>query len=408
VLGTERHESRRIDNQLRGRSGRQGDPGRSKFYLSLQDDLMRIFGSDRMDGMLQKLGLKEGEAIIHPWINKAIERAQAKVEARNFDIRKNILKYDNVMNDQRKVVFEQRKEFMAQETVRDTIDDMRHGVIDDMVARSIPEQAYAEQWDVAGLKESVATSSTSTCRWRNGRRKRASPTRRSASACARPPTKPMPARGAELVEVMTYVEKQVLLQTLDHLWREHLVTLDHLRQVIGWRGYAQRDPLNEYKSEAFDLFNGPRGPPARAGHGPAHAYRGGVPAARARELPPMFASTSIPATGENEMAMPQGQASEPVRHSATRRTPPRPCPPRPAIPRIRPAGARSAATRHARAGRARNTSTATGGSWPDPAQGGGTSKRGGATAPFACLALPGACSARTREGGSPPRLTSAS
>src|SRR4051812_10700279 len=153
VLGTERHESRRIDNQLRGRSGRQGDPGRSKFYLSLQDDLMRIFGSDRMDGMLSKLGLKEDEAIVHPWINKAIERAQAKVEARNFDIRKNILKYDNVMNDQRKVVFEQRKEFMNQESVRETIDEMRHGIIDDMVARRIPESAYAEQWDVAGLKE---------------------------------------------------------------------------------------------------------------------------------------------------------------------------------------------------------------------------------------------------------------
>src|SRR5690606_34856719 len=158
VLGTERHESRRIDNQLRGRSGRQGDPGRSKFYLSLQDDLMRIFGSDRMDGMLQKLGLKEDEAIVHPWINKAIERAQAKVEARNFDIRKNILKYDNVMNDQRKVIFEQRKEFMAEESVRETIDDMRHGVIDDMAARAIPANAYAEQWDAAGLKESVAST----------------------------------------------------------------------------------------------------------------------------------------------------------------------------------------------------------------------------------------------------------
>ena len=156
ILGTERHEARRIDNQLRGRSGRQGDPGRSKFYLSLQDDLMRIFGSDRMDGMLQKLGLKEGEAIIHPWINKAIEKAQQKVEARNFDIRKNILKYDDVMNDQRKVVFEQRKDFMAQESVRETIDEMRHGVIDDIVARHIPPDAYPEQWDIAGLKEAVA------------------------------------------------------------------------------------------------------------------------------------------------------------------------------------------------------------------------------------------------------------
>src|SRR5215211_5149746 len=156
IVGTERHESRRIDNQLRGRSGRQGDPGRSKFYLSLQDDLMRIFGSDRMDGMLQKLGLEENEAIVHPWINKAIERAQAKVEARNFDARKNILKYDNVMNDQRKVVFEQRRDFMSQESVRETVDDMRHGIVDDIVARHIPADAYPEQWDTAGLKESVA------------------------------------------------------------------------------------------------------------------------------------------------------------------------------------------------------------------------------------------------------------
>src|SRR5690606_40012253 len=155
VLATERHESRRIDNQLRGRSGRQGDPGRSKFFLSLQDDLMRIFGSDRMDGMLQRLGLKEDEAIIHPWINKAIEKAQGKVEARNYDIRKNILKYDNVMNDQRKVVFEQRREFMGAESVRETIDDMRQTVIDDIVARHIPQGAYPEQWDVAGLEESV-------------------------------------------------------------------------------------------------------------------------------------------------------------------------------------------------------------------------------------------------------------
>ena len=152
IIGTERHESRRIDNQLRGRSGRQGDPGRSKFYLSLQDDLMRILGSDRMDGMLQRLGLEQGEAIIHPWINKAIEKAQQKVEARNFDMRKNVLKYDNVMNDQRKVVFEQRRDFMGQESVRETVDEMRHGVVDDLVAVHVPENAYAEQWDAEGLK----------------------------------------------------------------------------------------------------------------------------------------------------------------------------------------------------------------------------------------------------------------
>ncbi len=192
IVGTERNESRRIDNQLRGRSGRQGDPGRSKFYLSLQDDLMRIFGSDRMDGMLQRLGLEEGEAIIHPWINKAIAKAQQKVEARNFDMRKNVLKYDNVMNDQRKVVFEQRREFMAQESVRETVDEMRQGVIDDVVARHIPEDAYPEQWDIASLRESVTRDLNLDVRSRTGPRKRASPTRRSASACARRPTRPMP------------------------------------------------------------------------------------------------------------------------------------------------------------------------------------------------------------------------
>src|SRR5256885_3073086 len=155
VLGTERHESRRIDNQLRGRSGRQGDPGRSKFFLSLEDDLMRIFGSDKLDGMLQKLGLKEDEAIVHPWINKALEKAQQKVEARNFDIRKNILKFDNVMNDQRKVIFEDRRKMMAQESLEPTIAEMRAGVIDDIVTKHIPHDAYPEAWDIAGLKEEL-------------------------------------------------------------------------------------------------------------------------------------------------------------------------------------------------------------------------------------------------------------
>jgi preprotein translocase subunit SecA len=306
IIGTERHESRRIDNQLRGRSGRQGDPGRSKFYLSLKDDLMRIFGSDRMDGMLQKLGLEEGEAIIHPWINKAIEKAQQKVEARNFDIRKNILKYDNVMNDQRKVVFEQRKLFMGEETVRETIDEMRHGVIDDLVARYIPEGAYPEQWDIAGLKEAAAgvlNLDLPIADWAKEEgiadeemRERL----RKASDEAY-----MERVEKNSAEVMTYVEKQVLLQTLDHLWREHLVTLDHLRQVIGWRGYAQRDPLNEYKSEAFDLFN------ELIGH-----LREQVTGQLMRievvfqqpepELPPMFAQHLDPATGENELEYANG------------------------------------------------------------------------------------------------------
>jgi preprotein translocase subunit SecA len=309
VLGTERHESRRIDNQLRGRSGRQGDPGRSKFYLSLQDDLMRIFGSDRMDGMLQKLGLKEGEAIIHPWINKAIERAQAKVEARNFDIRKNILKYDNVMNDQRKVVFEQRKEFMAEESVRETIDDMRHGVIDDMVARSIPEQAYAEQWDVAGLKESVANFLNLDLPVEEWAKEEGIADDEIRERIMKAADEAYAQRiEANSPEVMTYVEKQVLLQSLDHLWREHLVTLDHLRQVIGWRGLAQRDPLNEYKSEAFELFNNLVGHLREQVTGQLMRIQVVFQQPEPAELPPMFAQHLDPATGENEFGMPGGGA----------------------------------------------------------------------------------------------------
>ncbi|MCX5494299.1 preprotein translocase subunit SecA [Kaistia dalseonensis] len=255
VIGTERHESRRIDNQLRGRSGRQGDPGHSHFFLSLQDDLMRIFGSDRMDGMLQKLGLKEDEAIVHPWINRALEKAQQKVEARNFDIRKNLLKYDDVMNDQRKVIFDQRVELMAEDDVASTVDDMRNEVIVDLVAKHIPERAYPEQWDSKGLREALqnainldlpvdewaAEDGIADAEVRERVLRAADEAAASRTARFSPP-------------IMRQVEKAVLLQTLDHLWREHLVTLDHLRQVIGFRGYAQRDPLNEYKTEAFELF----------------------------------------------------------------------------------------------------------------------------------------------------------
>ncbi|MDB5511060.1 MAG: preprotein translocase, SecA subunit [Enterovirga sp.] len=305
IMGTERHESRRIDNQLRGRSGRQGDPGRSKFYLSLQDDLMRIFGSERMDGMLTKLGLKEDEAIVHPWINRAVEKAQQKVEARNFDIRKNILKYDNVMNDQRKVVFEQRREFMSEESVRETIDEMRNGVIDDLVSTHIPEGAYPEQWDAAGLKAAAANvlnldepvedwvkeEGIADEEIRERLRKAAEATYTERTERNSP-------------EVMTYIEKQVLLQSLDHLWREHLVTLDHLRQVIGWRGYAQRDPLNEYKSEAFDLFNGMIGHLREQVTGQLMRIEVVFQEPPAQEdedgLPPMFAQHLDPATGENE------------------------------------------------------------------------------------------------------------
>ena len=189
VLGTERHESRRIDNQLRGRSGRQGDPGHSKFFLSLEDDLMRIFGTDKLDGMLQKLGLKENEAIIHPWINKALEKAQQKVEARNFDIRKNILKFDNVMNDQRKVIFDQRVEWMSDEAIAEIVADMRHNVIDDLVAKHVPENAYPEQWDTAGLKEELKrVLEPRPAGRRMGQRKRASPTRRFSPASSAAPT----------------------------------------------------------------------------------------------------------------------------------------------------------------------------------------------------------------------------
>ena len=256
VLATERHESRRIDNQLRGRSGRQGDPGRSRFYLSLQDDLMRIFGSDRMDGMLQRLGLEEGEAIVHPWINRALEKAQQKVEARNFDQRKNVLKYDDVMNDQRKVIFEQRRELMVDESVRETINDMRHDVVEAMVARRIPEKAYPEQWDTDGLVQDVKALfdlDPPIKAWADeegiaDEEIRERLLRAVDEAAARKVAK----YGSD---IWRQVEKSVLLQTLDHLWREHIATLDHLRSVIGFRGYAQRDPLNEYKTEAFELFD---------------------------------------------------------------------------------------------------------------------------------------------------------
>ena len=255
VLASERHESRRIDNQLRGRSGRQGDPGRSKFFLSLQDDLMRIFGSERMDGMLQKLGLKEDEAIIHPWINKALEKAQKKVEARNFDIRKNLLKYDDVQNDQRKVVFEQRIELMEGEHLTETVAEMRQDVIDDLVAKHIPENAYSEQWDVAGLKEGIRTNlnlDLPVDDWVKEEGIAEDDIRERITQAADAAAADRAARFGP--EVMTYVERSVMLQTLDHLWREHLVNLDHLRSVVGFRGYAQRDPLNEYKGEAFELF----------------------------------------------------------------------------------------------------------------------------------------------------------
>jgi preprotein translocase subunit SecA len=255
IIGTERHESRRIDNQLRGRSGRQGDPGRSKFYLSLEDDLMRIFGTDRMDGMLQKLGLKEGEAITHPWINKALEKAQQKVEARNFDARKNLLKFDDVMNDQRKVIFEQRKAIMRGEEVAETVEDMRHEVIDRLVTQHIPPGEYPDKWDTEGLEkrvEEVLGLKLPVREWAAEEGIADEEIRERIQKAADEHY----ARKREQYgdEIMELVEKEVLLRTIDHLWREHLVMLDHLRQAVSFRGYGQRDPLQEYKTEAFELF----------------------------------------------------------------------------------------------------------------------------------------------------------
>ena len=255
VIGTERHESRRIDNQLRGRSGRQGDPGRSRFYLALDDDLMRIFGSERLEGMLEKLGLKDGEAIIHPWINKALEKAQQKVEARNFDMRKNILKFDNVMNDQRKVIFEQRIGLMRGEEIKETIDDMRRDTVAELVAKHIPENAYAEQWDATGLRERLREAVAidfPTDEW--AKEEGIADEEIKERVTTTVDTFYGKKRETYTLEVMDQVEKSILLRTLDKLWREHIITIDHLRQVIYLRSYGQRDPLNEYKTEAFNLF----------------------------------------------------------------------------------------------------------------------------------------------------------
>ena len=257
IIGTERHESRRIDNQLRGRAGRQGDPGRSKFFLSLEDDLMRIFGGERMDSMMGKLGIKEGEAIVHPWINKAIEKAQGKVEARNYDARKHILKYDDVVNDQRKVIFDQRKAILEDPELSSLATDMRQSVLEDLVAHHIPANALPEQWNVDGLQSEaqiILGTEVPVKEWADEEgvdeevitdRLKELGARRYAERRLR--------FGDQL---MLQIERAVMLQVLDHHWRDHLQQLDHLSKVVGLRGYAQRDPLNEYKSEAFTLFDG--------------------------------------------------------------------------------------------------------------------------------------------------------
>jgi preprotein translocase subunit SecA len=257
VMASERHESRRIDNQLRGRSGRQGDPGRTSFYLSLEDDLMRIFGSDRLEKVLTTLGLEEGEAIVHPWVNKSLERAQAKVEGRNFDIRKQLLKFDDVMNEQRKVVFGQRREIMEASDLSEITTDMRSEVIEDLIYEFMPPNSYADQWDTEGLNAAVIERlgvDVPVVEW-----------------CAEEgvddeqigerllqATDDLVSEKTEQFgpDTMRMIEKQLLLQSIDGKWREHLLTLEHLRSVVGFRGYAQRDPLNEYKNEAFQLFEG--------------------------------------------------------------------------------------------------------------------------------------------------------
>ncbi|HNR77915.1 MAG TPA: SEC-C metal-binding domain-containing protein, partial [Parvularculaceae bacterium] len=254
VLGTERHESRRIDNQLRGRSGRQGDPGVTKFYLSLEDDLMRIFG-DGMEKMLKRFGIKPDESIEHPWFTKAVETAQKKVEQRNYDIRKNLLKFDDVINDQRKAIYDQRKEFMAAAEVDDIVADMRDQLINDLVAEHIPPKSYAEQWDVEGLAkklEDIFGRSFPVVEWASQEGVADVEIMEKLSAAV---TDHAAKRAAEIgPDVMRRIEKSILLHVLDANWREHLQMLDHLRSVVWMRGHAQRDPINEFKTEAFALF----------------------------------------------------------------------------------------------------------------------------------------------------------
>ncbi len=329
VLATERHESRRIDNQLRGRSGRQGDPGRSKFYLSLEDDLMRIFGSERMDSVLKTLGLQEGEAIIHPWMNKSLEMAQRKVEARNFDIRKQILKYDDVMNDQRKVIFDQRLDIMSQADVSETVIGMRHEVVEGLVKLHIPEAAYAEQWDVKSLQEAIAGIFGESLPIDSWAAEEGIADVEIRERIMKAVDAKADAKETEFgAEASRQIEKMVLLQTLDHLWREHLITLEHLRQVIGFRAYGQRDPLNEYKTEAFVLFEAMLAKLREAVTGQLmHIEMAPLdeqPIMQPVELPPMHAHHIDATTGMDELAMVDAVLTaerEPRRPEPERRAP---------------------------------------------------------------------------------------
>jgi preprotein translocase subunit SecA len=334
VIGTERHESRRVDNQLRGRSGRQGDPGRSKFYLSLEDDLMRIFGSERMDSVLKTLGLQDGEAITHPWMNKSLEMAQKKVEARNFDIRKQILKYDDVMNDQRKVIFDQRIDIMAEDDVSESVADMRNEVIEELVKQHIPESAYAEQWDAEALEQAMREIFALDLPVKAWAAEEGIADEEIRERLIREAEAKAARKAAEIgTETFRQIEKMVLLQTLDHLWREHLVTLEHLRQVIGFRAYGQRDPLNEYKTEAFVLFQGLLGRLREAVTGQLMhielAPPEEQPMLRPAQLPAMEAHHVDPTTGMDEFALadmalaaegrPNGRAAEKRAPLQTRR-----------------------------------------------------------------------------------------
>ena len=323
VIGTERHESRRIDNQLRGRSGRQGDPGRSRFFLSLDDDLMKIFGSDRMDAVLSRLGMEENEAITHRWINKALERAQQKVEARNFDARKYTLKYDDVQNDQRKVIFEQRLELMSDDDAGETIVGMRHEVLANMIAKHIPENAYAEQWNAKALREQVnhvfgldlpvdvwAAEEGIADKEIHERLLRAIDEKANGKAAEIGP------------ENMKQIQRMVLLYTLDHLWREHIVNMEHLREVIGLRGYGQRDPLNEFKTESFALFENLLSNLRTAVTGQIMNLEISreQPPVPDKPLPELHAHHINPLTGEDEFEQPEGAPRRPqmVREPAAR------------------------------------------------------------------------------------------
>ena len=256
IIGTERHESRRIDNQLRGRSGRQGDPGRSKFFLSLEDDLMRIFGSERMSVMLQRLGLPEGEALIHPWISKALEKAQQKVEERNFDIRKNLLKYDNVMNDQRKVIYEQRKELMAADDVSETIREMRQEYLADTVSAYLPHGSAPNEWQKEELKQELYRITGFMLPITNWANEPEIDADKMQEKILDEVENRIAEKNANVPEnIVRMVEKNVLMQVLDQLWKEHIASLDLMRHTIVLRAYGQKDPLNEYKKEAFNMFS---------------------------------------------------------------------------------------------------------------------------------------------------------